>query len=64
MKVRTFFLFQTLDVLRRTAENIKDPLFRFFEREVSHFSAETQIQSCYTYVLIPYCMETTGNFKA
>ena len=25
---------QCLDVLRRTAENIKDPLFRFFEREV------------------------------
>lgn len=24
-----------LDTLRRTAENIKDPLFRFFEREVN-----------------------------
>ena len=24
-----------LDVLRRTADNIKDPLFRFFEREVN-----------------------------
>ena len=27
---------QSLDVLRRTADNIKDPLFRFFEREVSY----------------------------
>ena len=25
---------QNLDLLRRTAGNIKDPLFRFFEREV------------------------------
>ena len=27
---------QSLDVLRRTADNIKDPLFRFFEREVKN----------------------------
>ena len=26
---------KSLEVLRRTADNIKDPLFRFFEREVS-----------------------------
>ena len=26
---------QSLHVLRRTADNIKDPLFRFFEREVT-----------------------------
>ena len=26
---------QTLTPLKRTADNIKDPLFRFFEREVS-----------------------------
>ena len=25
----------TLETLRRTADNIKDPLFRFFEREVT-----------------------------
>ena len=25
----------TLEILRRTADNIKDPLFRFFEREVT-----------------------------
>jgi dynein heavy chain 1 len=27
--------FQTLGVMKRTMENIKDPLFRFFEREVN-----------------------------
>ena len=27
---------QSLTLLKRTAENIKDPLFRFFEREVNH----------------------------
>ena len=26
---------QSLHVLRRTANNIKDPLFRFFEREIT-----------------------------
>ena len=26
---------QAVDTLKRTAENIKDPLFRFFEREVN-----------------------------
>ena len=30
---------RTLDVLRRTADNIKDPLFRFFEREVRVYTA-------------------------
>ena len=29
-----FLFLQVLDILRRTADNIKDPLFRFFEREV------------------------------
>ena len=27
--------FQTVALMRRTVENIKDPLFRFFEREVN-----------------------------
>lgn len=29
------YLFQNLGALKRTMENIKDPLFRFFEREVN-----------------------------
>ena len=28
-------IFQSLAVMKRTVENIKDPLFRFFEREVN-----------------------------
>ena len=33
--LRSAFLLQSLAVLKRTADNLKDPLFRFFEREVS-----------------------------
>lgn len=29
------FMLQSLNILRRSAENIKDPLFRFFEREIA-----------------------------
>ncbi len=33
--INAHFFLQSIDILKRTAENIKDPLFRFFEREVT-----------------------------
>ena len=41
------FPLQSLGILKRTADNLKDPLFRFFEREVSlmHCLRETPLET-------------------
>ena len=47
-----FFPLQSLGILRRTADNLKDPLFRFFEREVSlmHCQWETPLETCTLFI--------------
>ena len=42
-------------MLVRTAENIKDPLFRFFEREVGLLGQILKVSSYMSYILMHYC---------